>query len=187
MAYIDVLNKILDSNDVTVGGGSASALSGAMAAGLIGMVARLSTKKDHGLSAEEHLEIADELDKLGKELLVGSDEDTKAYLLIKDAFSLPRGTDEEKSVRAKAIESAGVSAATVPKDNAYRCKRIFELAKIMDGKYNTNASSDFVIGMDLAKLGVKGCILNIEANLSLIKDESTKKEFEKHIEVLSNL
>lgn len=45
MSYIDIMDKILDSHDVTVGGGSSSAIAGAIAAGLIGMVARLSTKK----------------------------------------------------------------------------------------------------------------------------------------------
>lgn len=184
MVYIDVLNKILDTNDVTVGGGSASAISGAMAAGLIGMVARLSTKKDYGLPAEKHLEIADELDNLSKELLIGSEEDTKAYLLIKDAFGLPKSTEAEKKERKVAIETAGIAAASVPRDNAYRCKRILELGNLMEGKYNTNASSDFLIGMELAKLGVKGCVLNIEANLSLIKDENIKKEFEDHINKL---
>lgn len=187
MSYIEVLDKILDSNDVTVGGGSASAISGAMAAGLIGMAARLSTKKDYGLPAEKHLEIAEELDALAKELLQGSEEDTKAYLMIKNAYSLPKSTDEEKTQRTTAIENAGIAAAKVPKNNGYRCKRVYELGLIMEGKYNTNTSSDFNIGMNLAKLGVAGCILNIEANLSLIKNNEIKIEFENHIKTLNSI
>lgn len=130
---------------------------------------------------ERYLEIADELDKLSKELLEGSEEDTKAYMMIKDAFRLPISTDNEKKEKAAAIEKAGVAAAIVPKDNAYICKRVYELGLMMEEKYNANASSDFIIGMNLAKIGINGCVLNIEANLPLIKDEKVKKQFENHI------
>ena len=56
MEYKDVLELILDADDVTVGGGSASAMSGAVACGLIGMVCGLSVKKDFGYSPEKQLE-----------------------------------------------------------------------------------------------------------------------------------
>lgn len=181
MSYIDVMDKIIDSEDTTVGGGSASAMSGAMASGLIGMVARLSTKKDFGLTKERYLEIADRLDFLCRELLKGAEEDTKAYLLIKKAYSMPKNTDEEKEARKAAIQNAGVEAATVPKDNALRCKEVYELGLEIEGKSNSAAYSDLVIGINLAKLGIDGCIMNIEANLSLIKDEDILTAFKNDI------
>jgi len=54
MLKLEILRKIIDSKDFTVGGGSAAALSGAMAAGLVGMVARLSVDKNYGLSSEKY-------------------------------------------------------------------------------------------------------------------------------------
>ena len=36
--FYEVVEKIMDSRDVTIGGGSASAVAGAMAAGLVGML-----------------------------------------------------------------------------------------------------------------------------------------------------
>lgn len=180
------MEKIMDSRDATVGGGSASAISGSMAAGLIGMVARLSTKKDFGLDRRRYMEIADRLDFLGKELLCGAEEDTKAYLLIKGAYSMPKNTEEEKRKRKAAIENAGVAAATVPEENGFKCKEVYELGLELDGKSNPAAYSDLAIGINLAKLGVDGCIMNIEANLSLIKDMGKKKEFEENIKTLKS-
>jgi formiminotetrahydrofolate cyclodeaminase len=36
----------------------------------------------------------------------------------------------------------------------------------------------------LSKDGITGCIMNIEANLPMIKDEAKKAEFEKQIDIL---
>lgn len=186
MSYNEVFDKIIDSKDVTVGGGSASAIAGAMAAGLIGMVSRLSTKKDYGLPAEKYLEAADELDQLAKDLLIGAEKDTQAFCLIKAAYALPKETEEEKLRRSSAIEKAGIAAAEAPKNNAFKCRRVYELGLLLNGKSNINAASDITIGINLSYLGIMGCVANIEANLSMIKDEKVRNEFENHIKTLKN-
>ena len=89
-ALISVMERIFDSEDTTVGGGAASALSGAMAAGMIGMVARLSAKKPVNLTVEEYGEIAEECDKLTAQLQQGAVNDMLAYRKIVDAFRLPK-------------------------------------------------------------------------------------------------
>lgn len=182
-----VLEEILDTRDVTVGGGSASAIAGAMAAGLIGMVARLSTKKDYGMTAEAHLAIADECDLLAAALMQGADEDRQAFAKIKAAYALPKASDEEKRARSEAIEAAGIAAATAPLENARRNRRVFELGRAIRNKSNPNAASDVDIGVRLARLGAAGCALNMEANLPLIKDAATLARFNKEILALSEL
>ena len=184
MNYIEVLENILDSKDVTVGGGSASALSGAMAAGLIGMVARLSLNKDFGLEDSKYIELADELDVINKELINVVTLDAKAYSTIIEAYKLPKLTDEDKAARKTAIENAGITAATAPLNNAKNCKRVLEIGQILDGKSNKNAASDISIGIQLATVGVDGCIQNIEANLPLIKNEKILSKFRSEIENL---
>jgi len=182
-----VLEKILETRDVTVGGGSASAIAGAMAAGLVGMVARLSTKKDYGMPAEEHQAIADECDVLAAALMKGADEDMAAFAKIKAAYALPKATDEEKRARSEAIEAAGIAAATTPLENALKNRRVFELGRTIKHKSNPNAGSDVEIGIGLARLGISGCVLNIEANLPLIKNADVLERFKGDILALSSV
>lgn len=186
MNYVDVLNKILDTRDFTVGGGSASALAGAMAAGLIGMVARLSTKKDYGLSEKGYLFIADRAEEISKKLLEGSVKDTESFKKITEAYALPKDTEEEKRVRSLAIQNAAIGAANVPLENGMLCKEVFNSWVLLEGKSNPNAGSDLEEARLLIHAGILGCVLNIEANLPLIKDESIKENFRKEIEVLKN-
>lgn len=174
--FYDVMEKIMDSRDATVGGGSASAVAGAMAAGLIGMVARLSTGKNFGLPDERYIQIADELDGYVELLKKGAVKDTLSYLGIKDAFALPKVSEEEKALRRAAIEEAAVKAATVPLENGRTAMKILHLSKELDGRYNTAAGSDMEAGIMLAKMAVIDTALNIEANLSLIKSPEKNAE-----------
>ena len=167
--FYEVIEKIMDSRDVTVGGGSASAVAGAMSAGLVGMVERLSIGKECGLPDERYLEIAEELDELVERLKEGAVEDTQSYLGIKAAFALPKAAEEEKAARRAAVERAAVKAAEVPLANGHAALRILELCREMEGRCNAAASSDMEAGIMLAKMAVADTALNVEANLPLIK------------------
>lgn len=176
MDFYGVLDKILDTKDVTIGGGSAAALSGAMASGLIGMVSLLSRGKNLGLSDSEYERIEQECVVLRAALLEGCVQDAAAYGAIVAAYKLPKSTDEEKAARSAAIQQAGYFAASVPRDNGRYCAQVLELGRSVEKNFNPSAASDLLYGMGLARLGIAGCIANIEANLSLIKDEHKKTE-----------
>lgn len=177
--FYEVIEKIMDSRDTTVGGGSASAVAGAMAAGLVGMVARLSTGKEYGLSDDRYQGIAEELDALAVQLKNGAVEDTQSYLGIKAAFSLPKSTEDEKIVRRTAVEKAAIKAARIPLENGRAAFRILELCKEMEGKFNAAALSDMEAGLMLAKMAVIDTALNVEANLSLIKTPKINQDLAK--------
>lgn len=179
MDRYQTMDLILSTEDVTTGGGSASAISAAMAAGLIGMVARLSTKKDYGLSAGEHLAVAEACDKLSEELMNGALEDRSAYAQIKEAFGLPKRTDDEKIARNRAINDAGYHGAMIPYSNAEKSMDVLDLGRKIRLVSNPSANSDLQIGIHLAEIGVKGCMMNIEANLPLIKDPVMLEELKK--------
>lgn len=86
MDYKDIYELILNENDFTVGGGSTAALAGAMACGLIGMVANLSKGKEYSYTDEKYDSIVAELNTLKEKLLQGSVEDNRAYMMIANAY-----------------------------------------------------------------------------------------------------
>ena len=180
----EILEKIIDSNNFTVGGGASSALSGAMGAGMISMVSRLSIKKDYGLEDEEYKKISDLADQLAQKLINGSKKDEEAFLMIKNGYSLPKSTEEEKNISREKIQEAAIQAALVPKDNGYLCRDAYDLGKKLKNNSNPNAESDLQIAIMFSELAIKGCILNIEANLSMIKDEKIRNMFLQNIEEL---
>ena len=180
----DILAKIIDSDNTTVGGGTSSAMAGAMAAGMIAMVSKLSVKKDYGLSVEEHMAIAEELDKLAIELVEGGKRDEEAFISLMSAYRMPKNNDEDKSIRTDAIHHGSVLASNVPKENGLMCLKVYELGLAILGKSNPSAESDLLIAMELAKVGVYGCALNIRANFSGIGDGKIIKELEEIVEML---
>lgn len=175
--FYEIMEKIMDSRDVTVGGGAASAVAGAMAAGLIGMVARLSQGKGYHLSDMRYIEIADMLDKYVETLKKGAIADVEAYLAMKKSFALPKTTEEEKTIRRAAIEEAAIQAANVPLENGMAAQEILTFCKEMEENYNVNMKSDMEAGIMLAKMAVTDTALNIEANLSLIKTPEINAHF----------
>ena len=181
-----IMDKILSSTDATVGGGSASALAAAMAAGLGGMVARLSVGKDWGLTDAEYLEMADRLDALGGLLVDGAARDAAAYAEISAAFKLPRVDEAEKAARAAAITQAAISAASAPLDNAGLALATAEILDRLIGRHNTGAESDLFIGRRFLNVALYGFAANIQANLSLIKDDTARKKFQAAAEDLLN-
>mgnify|MGYP000973614410 CR=1 FL=1 len=94
------------------GGGSISALNGAIAAALAEMVANLTIgKKKYADVQDEMAEIAKSAAALQKELVLDVDRDSEAYDGVSQAFKLPKETDEEKAIRSAAIQENTKKAA----------------------------------------------------------------------------
>ncbi len=173
---IDAMLKVLDPADNATGGGTASALAGAMAAGLVAMVARLSLGKD-GMEPDEFYQpIIAEAEALATELFAGCREDSDAFLAVRAAFKLPKADDEQIAARKQAIQAAWVGAACIPLANARRCKRTADLAKRLAGKSNPDAASDLLCARELSKAGLAGCAANVQINLPSIKDPAVVEE-----------
>jgi formiminotetrahydrofolate cyclodeaminase len=153
------------------GGGSASALSGAMAAGLACMVARLTlAKSDY---AEVHAEVEIILQKTEQlrghfqELMQA---DIDAYGKLSGSFKMPRATAEEKAARTSAIQERLVEAALVPltlvegvAQLVAHCQRLAEIG-------NKNVISDIATATMLASGAGTGASWMVRTNLQAMKN-----------------
>jgi formiminotetrahydrofolate cyclodeaminase len=167
--------RLLDafsSSDPTPGGGSASALAGAVGAALLAMVAGLpkkgATDEDRavlGPAREALLALRDELAAL-------VDRDTAAYDHVVAAYRLPKGTDEEKTARAAAIQRALKHAIDTPLAVMRACESAARHGEAVARHGNPSASSDVQVGLELLRAGLRGARFNVEINLGSMKDEA---------------
>lgn len=163
--------RVLDPEDNTTGGGTASALAGAMAGGLVAMVARLSIGKADLRPEAFYQAISSEAQELSTALFEGGLQDSEAFGAVVAGYRLPRETAAQKAARSAAIQQALIAATRVPLANAESCRRIFELAGDLEGRSNPNAASDLECARHLARAGVLGCAANVAINVPSIRDE----------------
>ena len=171
-AILAAFSKVLDPEDTTTGGGTASAIAGAMAGALVAMVARLPSGTDGTGPESFYSEIAEEAALLSGQLLDGGSEDSQSFALVRKALRLSHQTDEQMASRRAAIQGAWLNATLVPLDNAERCARVLELGAQLRGRSNFSAASDLESALHLAHAGILGCLETIAANLPSIKDQS---------------
>ncbi len=155
------------------GGGSISAYMGSLAAALGTMVANLSSHKA-GWDArwEFFSEWAEKGQDMMRHLLWLVDEDTEAFNKIMAVFAMPKGTDEEKAARAKAMQEATLYATQVPLETMKASVATFPLIKAMAEEGNPNSVSDAGVGALAARAAVLGAHLNVKINAAGLKDRA---------------
>ena len=171
---LEAFTRETASESAAPGGGSVSASMGAFAAALATMVANLSAHK-RGWDArwKEFSDVAVEGQKLVDELLLLIDEDTAAFNRIMACFAMPKGTDEEKAARAKALEEATLYAAQVPLKTMEASLKALPLALQMAQKGNPASASDAGVAALAAVSGIKGARLNVRINAAGLKDKAS--------------
>lgn len=168
--------RVLDAADATTGGGTASAFAGSMAAGLIGMVARLSLGPGAAESAAFYQQIIQAGAELTAALLSGADEDARSFDGVMAAYRLPKSTNEERQVRSVAIQAALTHATRIPLRNAEYCAEVLALVARLQGCANPRTLSDLQSAGYLALAGLQGCLANVDINLPGIKDSAVAEE-----------
>lgn len=176
----------LASDAPTPGGGSASALAGAIGAALVQMVVALTTGR------AEAAEVQDDLRELGlaaagfqSELLQLVEIDAAAYGSVVAARRLPRGTDRERQLRHAQIDAAVREATRAPLTIAERAEAVLKLAERLAPIGSRNAISDVGVAGLLAAAALRGAALNVRINLpSLPEDEPLRREAGQQVDEL---
>lgn len=158
------------------GGGSVAALTGALSAALVSMVANL-TKGEKFASAEgEMCAVAKKAQELCDRLSECVQRDTDSFNGYMAALRMPKTDAAAIEARRVAMQSGLQYAARVPLETAQTACEIFPLAKIAVEKGNPNAKSDGLVAAMLARTAVLGAVLNVRINLGGIKDEKIREE-----------
>lgn len=154
------------------GGGSISAYMGALGISLATMVANLSSHKPGWDDRwKEFSEWAEKGQAIKKELIYLVDEDTNAFNKIMDAFGLPKGTEQEKTERTKAIQAATKYAIEIPFRVMKSSFEAFEIIKALAETGNPNSVTDAGVGALAVRSAVMGAFLNVKINAAGLQDK----------------
>lgn len=179
--YLDILL----SDAPAPGGGSVSALAGAQAAALMGMVCDLTTSREKYAEYHDTCKVAKvKANLLYRGFAEGIDRDTEAYNLVADAFKMPKETDEEKAARKKAIADGTLEATKIPFSVMKMADEGLELAEQLVGSTNPNTASDLGVAILNLMTCMKGAWLNVKINLPGVKDEALAAEFKEKGEAM---
>lgn len=182
MQYIDAAQ----SNAPTPGGGSVAALVGALGSCMASMAANFTAgKKKYAAVEDEVCATLDALAAAREELLRGMDEDAVAFAAIGSAYGMPKETDEEKTARKEAIQSALRSAMAVPveviRSAACALGGLPRLAAIG----NPNLVSDTGVAAILLEACVRAARLNVLINASSLTDKALAEKTMNEVDALA--
>ncbi|MGD2174482.1 MAG: cyclodeaminase/cyclohydrolase family protein [Candidatus Brocadiaceae bacterium] len=163
------------------GGGSVSALVGALAAAMSEMSANFTTGKKKFADVQEEVRKAlDTLEACRTTLLELLDRDVEAYSAVSRAYALPGDSEEEQEARRKAIDSALRGAMQAPLEVMRQCAAVAEVADVLVEIGNRNLITDVGVSALLAEAACAAARMNVEINLKFLKEaelaERTRSE-----------
>ncbi|WP_010277064.1 cyclodeaminase/cyclohydrolase family protein [Paenibacillus senegalensis] len=170
--------KEASSASPTPGGGSVAAVAAALGASMGSMVANLTTGEKFKEVADQMVHVAEEMEAAISEFEQIFVKDIEAFAEYMQALSLPKATEEEKSLRSTALRKAARQAADVP----------FRLMKLGHGlmaaldriaaKANRNVLSDLGIAAIMVDAAVQSAWLTVKINLPAVKEEETVRRYQ---------
>ena len=161
----------LASSSPAPGGGSSAALSGAMGAALVSMVANLSTGRAKYADYQEIItETLNRTSSLIPELTECIHKDMTAFDGVMSALRMPKESEQQKAERSRALQDAYKTATGAPVETAEKCLEVMRLAEGLLYRSNATAACDLSAAALEARAGILIALENVNVNLGSIRD-----------------
>ena len=169
---VEQFMTLVSSKQPTPGGGTVSAIAGALSASLVVMVCNLTLGKKGYESNQDKLKvILDEAVSAKETLAKLAERDSSAFEKVSKAYALPKNSEEQRQRRKVAIGLALKEASVVPANTMRESFKVFKLAMQLVESGNRNAMSDIETAVELARAATKGAWSNVALNLESLKEE----------------
>ena len=169
---------VMASDAPAPGGGSASALNGAIGAGLAAMVCALTVGKKKYVEFED---LAKETEckalALKDKFVAIIDTDTEPVNAGSAGFTMPKDTDEQKAARKAAMLEALKGCTISPYQMMELAAEALELVSSLVGKSNATAASDLGCAALNLKSAIQGAWLNVCININGMADQAFADEY----------
>lgn len=165
--------EVLAAKQSTPGGGSAAAMTGALAAALGAMTTRFTRGKERYAAFEEDLaRIEERLDSLRVELLELVDEDAKALAPLIEAYGIPASEVD----RDQRIEQAARAALEVPRKMMGCIAEVITLTEELLEKGSKLLRSDVGCAAALAQGAMEAASFNVLVNVASLNDHEVASQ-----------
>jgi len=159
------------------GGGSVSALVGALGAALGDMVGELTVGKKKYADVENEIkDCMQEVCQVKDQLMALIQQDIDIFEPLSALYGMKADTDEEKAEKARLMEKALRQACQVPLDIMEQCARAIELSAVFAEKGSRLAVSDAGASAILCKSAMQAASLNVYINTNSMKDREKAAE-----------
>ena len=159
------------------GGGSVSALEGALGAALTSMVCALTLGRKKYADVQD---LAASTEKQALELkdryLDIIDRDTEAFNAVSAVFSMPKETDADKAARKAAMQAALKLCTATPMEMMELAVETLRMIASVMGKLNASAASDLGCAILAMKSAIQGAWLNVLINVGGIDEAAFARE-----------
>ena len=164
------------------GGGSVSALAGALSSALVSMVSNLShSKKGYEQYNSDFEEIGCAAQSIKRRLIDLIDKDTEAFNMIMEAFKLSK---KDALYRNGRIQKATKNAIEIPLDVMKLSLESLKISKKISKIGNKNSLSDAGVASEIALSSINGAYMNVLINLKDIEDLNYKKNIIKRADLI---
>jgi glutamate formiminotransferase / formiminotetrahydrofolate cyclodeaminase len=167
------------SRKATPGGGSVAAYMGALAAGLLSMVSRITLgKKDVPPNVESLEHVLKTGEDLRTRFLKLVSDDADAFNSVMQAFRIPK---EQLDARKRAIQQAILKAAEVPLATLDNSLQTLRLAQEAAQNGSKTALSDVITSVAAARAASEGAASNVLINLDSLDDRLYVEKTQKRV------